>query len=128
MTTRTRYLVEYQHDRAARFSNIDDAMTFARAQRSAEVFAPDGIVGQYRDGLPTPEFATHHAHHLERVGLPAEGGAWVEVQFRQPGEEYWTADLLCFDADREADEKRGELRACGYQTRLLRVAVADADA
>lgn len=45
----------------ARFTDYNDAMTFARLQRYAEVAstrgAGRGLIGQFEAGTPTPEFA-----------------------------------------------------------------------
>jgi hypothetical protein len=63
---RLRYLIRYGDDRAARFSSFDDAIEFARhCSGSTEVSDFTGLVAQFADGKPTPEF-----QHLERRPRP----------------------------------------------------------
>ena len=56
---RTHFIVEYGL-RTARFSDYDDAQRFAatmsRLHCGADVYDPKGIVGQWRDGIPSDEF------------------------------------------------------------------------
>lgn len=65
MRKNTYYAVRYGNDKLARFSDFCDAMWFAEMQSArggwAEVQHPSGLVGQYRNGRPTPEFAPHHS-------------------------------------------------------------------
>lgn len=66
MAKRTRYIVQCRGE-IARFSSYRHALLFAEMLSGrdcpgqlVEVSAPDGLVGQYRDGRPTPEFKQHH--------------------------------------------------------------------
>lgn len=61
MTKKTQYIVILMNDDVAKFSDPDDAHGFAwfysnRYNLFIEVHAPDGIIGQYDNGSPTPEF------------------------------------------------------------------------
>jgi len=62
---RTRYFVEHCGE-VAKFSSPHDAQLFAAMLSNRhqghwiEVHAPDGLIGQYRHGQPTPEFTGHH--------------------------------------------------------------------
>ena len=66
MAKRTKYIVHNIEGETARFSSLRHAMLFAvmLSERmpwcSIEVSAPDGLVGQYLGGAPTPEFKQHH--------------------------------------------------------------------
>lgn len=63
---RTRYRVYCPGDHVAQFSSHRQALLFAEfisrepGAGLIEVAAPDGLVGQYRRGIPTPEFEQHH--------------------------------------------------------------------
>lgn len=64
--TQTHYAVVYgRAHKAARFSDFADAMWFAEQMSArhgwAEVAHKTGLVGQYKNGTTTPEFAHHHA-------------------------------------------------------------------
>lgn len=64
---RTTFTVRYGRD-IAKFSSNRDAMHFAEARSREpqlhnwliEVGHKTGLVGQYRNGLTTPEFQMHH--------------------------------------------------------------------
>lgn len=56
MNKRCKFCVDYD-GKTARFSDREDAQRFAQAQKYADVYAPDGIIGQWRSGIPTREFA-----------------------------------------------------------------------
>jgi hypothetical protein len=60
---KTKYAVSYS-GKTARFSDYPDAMYFARDTSRdrlglIEVWASDGIVGQFDGGEPTREFESH---------------------------------------------------------------------
>lgn len=57
---RTKYVVYMPSGHIARFSDVLAALDYGR-QYNAEVSAPDGLIGQFKDGKATPEFA-----HLDR--------------------------------------------------------------
>jgi hypothetical protein len=66
MTTKTRFVVHYANSRrVARFSDYADAHRFAcfisLAHGGSEIVSSAGLVGQYRHGSTTPEFAAHAA-------------------------------------------------------------------
>jgi hypothetical protein len=62
----TRYVVCCPDRHVARFSEQWHARMFAIALSERmrgyliEMSAPDGLIGQYRDGYSTPEFDRHH--------------------------------------------------------------------
>ncbi len=62
------FTVTYNRGEVGRFSSLHDAMSFAQTQSRlsgwAEVRHKTGIIGQYDNGAPTPEFAQHHQDHL----------------------------------------------------------------
>lgn len=62
---KTHFVVRYGNDKRARFSDYFDAMWFAEQVSMkagwAEVGHKTGLVGQYNNGVTTPEFAAHHA-------------------------------------------------------------------
>lgn len=70
MTAKTYYSVGYGMH-VAKFSSFPEALRFAQdvserrhlKSHLIEVRSARGLVGQYRNGIPTPEFA--HAHHLQ---------------------------------------------------------------
>lgn len=68
---RCKYQVNYGRGEVARFSDWDDAASFARA-KSGEIHTYHSgtgvIVGQFRDGKATPEF-----RHLDRASGFVEG-------------------------------------------------------
>lgn len=58
----TPYIVHLAGCHLARFSHPDHAQEYAQAyserhKTGIEVSAPSGLIGQYRNGRPTPEFA-----------------------------------------------------------------------
>ena len=60
---RTRFSVSYD-GKSARFSDYDDAMIFAKNVSAtgatiSDVYAIDGIVGQFINGMATDEFWSH---------------------------------------------------------------------
>jgi len=63
---RTRYVVHCPEGHIARFSLAWHAYKFAESVSSLmpshliELSDPSGLVGQYLDGHPTPEFKQHH--------------------------------------------------------------------
>ena len=67
----TKYTVEIE-GHTARFSALRHAMLFAAMMsREAighlvEVQSKDGLRGQYRGGVPTPEFKQHHINGIFR--------------------------------------------------------------
>lgn len=66
MAKRTKYIVYSPDHHIARFSEQWHARIFAVALSERmpghliEMSAPDGLIGQYRGGAPTPEFKQHH--------------------------------------------------------------------
>lgn len=72
MTKRTKYIVHCPGDHIARFSEQWHARAFAvvLSERMPghliEMSAPDGLIGQYRGGDPTPEFKQHHINGMFR--------------------------------------------------------------
>jgi hypothetical protein len=66
MRIRTKYVVHCSDNHIARFSEQWHARIFAVALSERmpghliEMSAPDGLIGQYRGGAPTPEFKQHH--------------------------------------------------------------------
>jgi hypothetical protein len=75
---RTYYTVRLGND-IAKFSNYLHAMSFAAAnsygRRLVEVGHKMGIVGQYRDGKTTPEFAQHDKSYRDELARIADGDA-----------------------------------------------------
>jgi hypothetical protein len=72
MSKRTKFLVNLPNGHVARFSEEWHARLFSEAISDRmpwlliELLAPDGLIGQYRDGAPTPEFEQHHIDGLFR--------------------------------------------------------------
>jgi hypothetical protein len=66
MAKHTKYTVHHIEGETARFSNLRHALLFAvmisdrMPAHLIEVSAKDGLVGQYQNGRPTPEFKQHH--------------------------------------------------------------------
>ena len=64
MTKRTHFMVNVRGE-VAKFSGYKQAMLFAdymsRKGDLVEVRDKSGIVGQYQNGVSTPEFRQHHA-------------------------------------------------------------------
>ncbi len=63
---RCKYYIRLAKNNVARFSDADTALRFGREESRdgcgpVEVIAPDGLIGQFRDGKATPEFS-----HLDR--------------------------------------------------------------
>jgi hypothetical protein len=69
---RTRYIVYCPDGHSARFSVQWHARMFAIALSEREpdllieMSARDGLIGQYRNGISTPEFVSHHNSGLFR--------------------------------------------------------------
>jgi len=69
MLKRTKYTVSIGGE-AAKFSVLRHALLFSMmiSERMPgwliEVAAKDGLVGQYQDGKPTPEFEQHHINGI----------------------------------------------------------------
>jgi hypothetical protein len=72
----TPYSVRIGND-VAKFSNYLHAMDFAAAMsygaRLTEVAHRTGIVGQYRNGKTTPEFAPHDKNYRDELERIASG-------------------------------------------------------
>jgi hypothetical protein len=72
MKRRTKFIVWCPDGHMARFSEQWHARIFAitLSERvpghSIELSAPDGLIGQYRGGNPTPEFKQHHIDGMFR--------------------------------------------------------------
>ena len=73
---RTFYVVRVGKD-VAKFSNYLHAMDFAAANSYGgaliEVQHKSGLVGQYRDGKTTPEFALHDSQYRAELARIANG-------------------------------------------------------
>lgn len=59
---RTPFVVHMIGERVARFTNSEDAQEWGQVYSErhrvfVEVSAPDGLIGQYKHGVPTEEFA-----------------------------------------------------------------------
>lgn len=73
MSKRTKYKVDTTNGDIARFSNYNQAMWFARSislhlpQFHIEVSALDGLVGQFKNGVATPEFEDRKYDGVEFV-------------------------------------------------------------
>lgn len=72
MAKRTKYIVHCPGDHIARFSEQWHARMFAEELSKrmpgmwVEMSAPDGLIGQYHNGQPTPEFKQHHIDGMFR--------------------------------------------------------------
>lgn len=71
MNAACKFVVRYSGEgsmRTAKFSNYDDAMTFARQRNSSEVSLTvgrgKGLIGQFQKGKATPEFAHLDTAHV----------------------------------------------------------------
>lgn len=72
MAKRTKFLVDCPQGHIARFSEQWHARLFAVAVSERmpghliEMRSPEGLIGQYKGGDPTPEFKQHHIDGLFR--------------------------------------------------------------
>lgn len=62
MTPKTPFIAHLTSKQVARFSNSNDAQEYGqfyseRHATTVEVEGPFGLIGQYKKGYPTPEFA-----------------------------------------------------------------------
>lgn len=82
---RVKYTVIVDNE-TARFSDSWHAMMFAaqmsRGDRLIEVRSPEGLIGQYRNGLPTEEFQHHHDCEASFARCQTAFDKAVEMQTR----------------------------------------------